>query len=229
MWRIIQSGNSIPMSFIVDPSCEFQAGSVAQLVVRGNTVVAGVSDGTAPIGIIDDNKTRAFSANSWNEQIDIPLPGITPVNGMYLTPYDIKTELKNAYIDASSFEATIPVILNATNGVITIPAGTQLNVDLTGSGSFSGIRLWANYSYRVANVPGDDSTLGSKRVTVWYDKIFFMTDQFETNQTYPVNAPLYVNERGLFTTRLPQADYPVVAIVTRPPGVLSAMVEALWL
>ena len=57
MLRLVQVGNSLPASFICDPSAEFQPGQVAELTVIGNQVMATVSNGTAPIGIIDDIKT----------------------------------------------------------------------------------------------------------------------------------------------------------------------------
>jgi hypothetical protein len=34
---------------------------IGQLGVIGNNIVCGVSDGTAPLGIIDDIKVRAFT------------------------------------------------------------------------------------------------------------------------------------------------------------------------
>jgi hypothetical protein len=58
MLRIVQTGNSLPFSFPVAPSDEFQPGQIAQLKAFGNNVVCGVSDGICPIGIIDDVKTN---------------------------------------------------------------------------------------------------------------------------------------------------------------------------
>ena len=64
MFRIIQVGNALPFSYPVDPAAEFEPGMLAQLTLSGNQVVCGVSDGTAPIGIIDEMKKNAFSATS---------------------------------------------------------------------------------------------------------------------------------------------------------------------
>lgn len=54
MLRLIQVGASLPFSYPVDPTSTFQSGQIAQLKLIGNEIVCGVSDGTAPLGIIDD-------------------------------------------------------------------------------------------------------------------------------------------------------------------------------
>lgn len=201
---------------------------VAELVVIGNQIMATVSNGTAPLGIIDDIKTRAFTNVSWNEEIYVPAVGVNS-NGRLVTPIDVKAELKKPNVLASSFTSTVNVVLNATNGVVTFLAGTPLNIDLTGSGSFNGIKAVVNYTYQVANVPGDDSTVGSGRMTVWFNRMFAQTDQYETNQQYPVRANLFVSELGFLTTRRPSAIHPAVAMVTAPPTPMNTMIEFLYL
>lgn len=226
----MQVGSSLPISFIVDPSAEFQPGSVGQMTVIGNTVMCTVSDGTAPIGIIDDIKTRAFTQVSWSEVTIVPAMGITDPSTMQLvTPVDIKAELKHAYIDPNSFISTVDVELIPTNGVITFLAGTPLNFDLTGSGTPNAIRTVSNYTYQVPNIPGDNSTTGSGRVTIWFSRQWVQSDQFETSQVYPINCNLYVNERGLFTSRRPSPIHPAVAICSSPPSPVSGYLELLWL
>ena len=229
MLRLVQVSNSLPASFICDPSAEFQPGMIAELTVIGNQVMATVSNGTAPIGIIDDIKTRAFTNLSWNEVVIVPAVGVPGPNGQIVTPIDIKAELKKPNIVPSSFTSTVNVVLNPVNGVITFLAGTPLNFDLTGTGQPNAIRTVVNYTYQVANVPGDDSTQGSGRMTVWFNRMFFQTDQYETNQQYPVRANLYVSETGFLTTRRPSSIHPAVAMVTAPPTPLNPMIEALWL
>lgn len=219
----------LPHSFILDPSAEFQPGQIAQLTVVGNAVMASVSNGTAPLGIIDDIRTKAFTNVSWNEIVMVPATGVPGPNNTIITPVDIKVELSNPHIVANSFTSSVKVSLNPINGVITFPAGTQLNFDAIGTGAPNAIRAIVNYTYYVANVPGDDSTSGSGKVTIWYNRMFVQTDQFETNQPYPVNAPLYVSEHGYFTTRKPGPAHPSVAFVTAPPSPMSPMLELLWL
>jgi hypothetical protein len=228
MLRLVQVGNTLPASFICDPSAEFQPGMIAELTVIGNQVMATVSNGTAPIGVIDDIKTRAFTNVSWNEVVIVPAVGVPGPGGQSVTPIDIKAELRRPNIISSSFNSTVNVVLNPTNGVITFLAGTPLNFDLMGTGSPNAIRAIVNYTYQVANIPGDDSTQGSNRMTVWFNRMFFQTDQYETNQQYPVRANLYVSEAGFLTTRRPSTIHPAVAMVTAPPTPMNPMIEVLW-
>ncbi len=227
MLRIVQSGNSLPFSWPVDPNAEFQPGQIAQLNVYNQQIVCGVSDGSAPIGIIDDIKTHAFFTTAIDEVIIVPTLSTT-TNNTLVSAVDIKTELENPHITARSFQADIEVELNAKNGVITIPAGTPLNFDQEGTGTPDSVRVVVSYSYQVPNIPGDDSTQGSGRVTVWFQRIIFQTDQFETNQRYPVGSNLFVSESGLLTTRQPSADHSAVALCTAPPTSIHGALEALW-
>lgn len=223
----MQSGNGLPVSFICDPSAEFQPGQVAELTVIGNQVMATVSNGTAPIGIIDDIKTKAFTNVSWNEVVIVPAMGAVGPGGTLVTPVDIKMELRRPNIVPSSFNSTVNVVLNPINGIVTFVAGTALNFDLNGSGTPNAIRAVVNYTYQVANIPGDDSTQGSGRMTVWFERMFFQTDQYETNQQYPVRANLYVSEVGFLTTRRPSSIHPAIAMVTAPPTPMNPMIEAI--
>lgn len=231
MLRIVQSGNSIPFSYPVDPSAEFQPGQFGQLKSLGNNIVCGVSDGLAPVGIIDDIKTKAFTSNSIDETVVVgPIMGVKNPEGKYVTPTEVKTELENPNVLEHSFVSRdVPVELIARNGVVAFLAGTELNVDLDGDGIPDGIRTVVSYSYQVPNIPGDDSTIGSGRVTVWFSRIIFQTDQYETTQIYPLNAPLFINEEGKLTTRQPSKKYPGVGIVTGPPTAVLGSLEAMLL
>jgi len=228
MLRLVQVGNTLPASFICDPSAEFQPGQIAELTVIGNQVMATVSNGTAPIGVIDDIKTKAFTNVSWNEVVIVPAVGVLDGSGTLVTPVDIKAELKKPNVVPSSFNSTVNVFLNPINGVITFLAGTPLNFDLMGTGQPNAIRTIVNYTYQVANIPGDDSTQGSGRMTVWFNRMFFQTDQYETNQQYPVRANLFVSETGFLTTRKPSPIHPAVGMVTAPPTPMNSMIEVLW-
>lgn len=230
MFRLIHAAGAQPYSFIVDPSAEFEPGQVAQLSVFGNQTVCGVSDGSMPIGIIDDMKKNAFSAVSVDEVITIPVESVMGGGGQLVSVRDVKAELDYPHISINSFMSNpLDVALNAKNGVITFLAGTPLNYSLSGSGVPDSFRTVVNYRYQIPNIPGDDSTASSGRVTVWFNKMFLQTDQYETNQRYPLNAPLFVNESGLFTTRRVQPDYPSVAIVTATPSSTLTTLELLWM
>lgn len=218
MLRLVQIGNSLPLSLPVDPNAEFQPGMFAQLNVMGNNVVCGVSDGTAPLGIIDDVKTSAFTAPSIDEIVIAgPIAGVLN-GGVLVAPNDVKAELENPNVMASSFMSNpVDVELIPRNGVIVFIAGTPLNFDADGDGIPDSIRTRVNYTYQVPNVPGDDSTQGSGHVTVWFQRGLFQTDQFETNARYPINASLFVSETGKLTTRQPTESHPGVAITTETP------------
>lgn len=229
MLRILFAGNALPYSLPVDPNAEFQPGMAAQLTLFGNQVVCGVSDGSAPIGIIDDVKTNAFSSVSIDEVVIAPAVGVES-NGQLVTPVDIKVELNNPNVTADSFISDpVDIELIPRNGVVVFLAGTPLNYSRTGGSTPDAIRTVVSYSYQIPNVPGDDSTFGSGRVTIWLMRMWFITDQYETNQRYPLNSPLFVNESGLFTTRQISTDYPAVAICTAPPTTMHSGLEAMLL
>ena len=138
-------------------------------------------------------------------------------------------ELANPNVLPSSFASNINVTLNSRNGVITFIAGTVLNFDLLGTGTPNAIRAVVNYRYQIPNIIGDDSTQGSGRVTVWFQRMIAETSVYETNQTYPLNANLFVSELGLLTTRQPTDKHPAVAIVTAPPGSVFGNLQFLFL
>jgi hypothetical protein len=231
MLRLVQTGNSLPFSFPVDPSAEFMPGQIAQLMVMGNNVVCGVSDGTAPVGIIDDIKTKAFSSVSRDEVIIAgPVTGVIGPNNTLVTPVELKSELDNAGIIPGTFVSDpVDVSLNCRNGVVTFLAGTPLNFDLDGDGIPDSIRTVVSYTYQVPNVPGDDSTLGSHRVTVWFQRFIGQTDQYDTTQRYPINQNLFVNSEGKFTSKQPSEFHPGVAIVSGSPSSTFSMLEFIWL
>jgi hypothetical protein len=229
MLRIVQTGNSLPFSYIVDPSAQFEPGQIAQLNASGNQIVCGVSDGRFPIGIIDDIRTRSFSAPAWNEVVIVSVDSPNTVNGVLVSPIEIKQELANPNVVQTSFTSTVSCTLNPRNGVVTFLAGTPLNFDLTGSGMPNAIKAVVNYRYQVPNIIGDDSTAGSGRITVWFQRMIASTTCYETNQTYPLNANLFSSETGLFTTRMPFENAPTIAIVTGPPSPMQGSLEFLWL
>lgn len=227
--KIVQIGNAIPVSYPVDPTAEFEPGMVAQLYLRGNNLVCGVSDGRAPFGIIDDFKTRAFTAPSIDEEVIAPAPAINQ-GGQLVTPVDVKWELRNPNVIPSSFiTSPVDVALIPRNGMIVFPAGTPLNFDLDGDGTPDSIRTIVSYTYQIPNVSGDDSTMASGKVTVWFQRGIFQTDMYETNQRYPLNSLLFISETGRFTTSQPSDDYPGVAMVTGPPTAAFGTLELLWL
>jgi hypothetical protein len=231
MLRLIAAGQALPFSWPVDPSCHFEPGMIAQLTTIGNQVMATVSNGTAPIGIIDDIKTKAYTNTAWDETvITRPLVGIPGPNNTIVSPYDIKLELNNPNVVPNSFiSIPVDVQLIPRNGVVIFPAGTVLNYDLLGTGTPNAIKTNVRYAYQVPNIIGEDSTYASQRVTIWYERIIAESNKFETNQIYPVNANLFVSEEGLLTSRQPFPNSPCVALVTGCPNALISTFQFMWL
>jgi hypothetical protein len=201
---------------------------VAQLKVLGNEITCGVSDGTAPLGIIDDVNTSAFTAPVTDEVVIVPVVAVSD-GYQLIAAVDTKQELQFSNIVRSSFVADVEgLTLNDINGVITVAAGTPLNFDQDNDGILDAVRTIVSYTYRIPNIPGDNTTVGSGRITVWIDRGIFETDQFDTTQRYVVNATLFVNEEGLLTTSQPTASHPGVGMVTGPPTGIIQTLEFVW-
>lgn len=230
MLRVVHAGTSLPASFPLDPTAEFEPGMIAQLKVIGNDIICGVSDGTAPLGIIDDIRTKAFTKNQIDELVEIKVNSTElDGNGQIVNSDDSFGFLQFSNLIESSFTSTIAVVLNPVNGVIIVPAGTPLNYDSDGDSVFDSFKIIVNYTYRIPNQPGDDSTIGSGRITVHYNRGFYATDQFDTKQNYALNATLYVGLDGKLTTKQPTSNHPGVAVVTGPPASTNSTLEFLWL
>ena len=229
MLRLIQIGNSLPVSFPVDPTSVFQPGQIGQLKVIGNEIVCGISDGTAPFGIIDDINTSAFTAPVTDRVVIMPAIGMLDAYGQFLSVMEVMAPI-HPNVVRSSFTADIPgLILNDENGLVIAPAGTPLNYDSDGDNVLDSIRTVVNYVYRIANIPGDNTTIGSGRITLWFMRGIFETDQFDTRQRYVVNATLFVNGEGLLTTEQPTPAHPGIAMVSGPPSGITPSLEFLWL
>lgn len=228
--KLVQVGNALPVSYPVDSSSVFEPGAIAQLKLFGQDIVAGLSDGLAPLGILDDSRTSAFTKPSFGETVVIKCTGILDAYGRWISTTDAKQELLNAGVVASSFVADYEdLVLNPINGVLMAPAGSILNFDSDGDGKPDSIRTIVDYVYTVPGLPGEDTTVGSNRVTIWITRGLYATDQFDTTQKYPLNAALFVNEEGKLTTKQATPNHPAVAMVTGPPSALMASLEFLWL
>jgi len=230
MLKVIHTGNALPMSLSVDPTAEFEPGMFAQLGLIGNDIVAGISDGTAPLGIIDDVRTNAFTKPQVDEIVIVDAQSSTiDGNGKRVSTVDVTGVLEFPNIIENSFTATISVILNVVNGIITIPAGTELNYDADGDGENDSFRVVTNYIYRIAGKPGDDTTVGSGRVTIHYQRGIYATDQFDTTQVYPINCTLFVGLDGKLTSAQPTDTHPGVALCTGPPSAAIGTLEFMLL
>lgn len=230
MLKVIHTGNALPMSLSVDPTAEFEPGMFAQLGLIGNDIVAGISDGTAPLGIIDDVRTNAFTKPQVDEIVIVDGQSSTiDGNGKRVSTVDVTGVLEFPNIIENSFTSTISVILNVVNGIITIPAGTELNYDADEDGENDSFRIITNYIYRIAGKPGDDTTVGSGRVTIHYQRGIYATDQFDTTQVYPINCTLFVGLDGKLTSAQPTDAHPGVALCTGPPSAAIGTLEFMLL
>ena len=230
MLKVIHSGNALPMSLSVDPTAEFEPGMFAQLGLIGNDIVASISDGTAPLGIIDDVRTNAFTKAQIDEVIVIDSQASeVDDNGNRVSSVEVTGVMEFPNVIETSFTSTISVVLNVVNGVVTVPAGTELNHDADGDGTFDSFRIIVNYIYRVAGKPGDDTTVGSGRVTIHYQRGIYATDQFDTTQIYPVNCTLYVGLDGKLSSSQPTDNHPGVAICSGPPSAAIGTLEFMLL
>lgn len=230
MLRTIQVGNSLPFSYPVDPTSTFQPGNIGQLKLIGNDIVVGLSDGLAPLGIIDDIRTTAFTQTVVDEIIIIPGVNVYTDGYSFFTGSDSKQELANASIVQSSFISDYEgLILNKRNGIITLPMYSRLNWDSDGDGRYDSVKAICNYVYQVPNLPGDDTTLGSNRVTIWFQRGIFSTDQFDSLARYPLGAVLFVSSDGKLTTRQPTVNHPGIGMVTGPPSAINGTLEFLWM
>ncbi len=230
MLKIIHAGNAMPLSIAVDPTAEFEPGMFAQLGLIGNDTVASVSDGTAPMGIIDDVRTTAFTKTQIDEVILINVAAsVIDENGNRVNVEDVTGVLEFPNVIEDSFTSTVGVVLNSVNGIVTVPAGSELNYDSDGDGINDSFNIVVNYIYRVAGRPGDDTTIGSGRITIHYQRGIYATDQFDTTQVYPLNANLYVGLDGKLTSRQPTESHPGVAICTGPPSASIGTIEFMLL
>lgn len=230
MLKPLQVGLSRPISYSLDPNAVFQPGMIAQMKKVGNEVVLGVSDGTAPFGIIDDVRDTAHIRPAIDEIVIIRAASIAHDGYDYVLGAEAMQTLENANIVDSSWVADYAgLTLNSVNGVVVAPAGTVLNYTLPDSATPNAIKVKVRYSYYVPNLPGDDSTGGSGKITAWFMRGIFQTDQYETTAPYEINSPLFVSPNGKLTTEQTLENQPAVAMCLVPPTALDSMLEFLWM
>jgi len=210
----------------VDPTAQFEAGQIGGLTQIGNDVFATVADGVTiqPFGIIDDTKTEAFSQPVIDEVVHIPSVTTIDGYGTLISSMDVMGMLKETDIVESSFEANMDLILDSKHGVITVPAGSQINYEFPDG--TPGFEVVASYTFKIADFPGEDTTAGSQLMTLHFARGIFSTDQYDTTAQYVVNDNLFCGIDGKFTTK---ENGVVVGMVITPPSSLIGTVMFLWL
>ena len=210
----------------VDPTIQFEAGQIGGLTQIGNDVFGTLADGVQiqPFGIIDDTKTEAFSQPVIDEVVHIPTVITWDGYGCPVSSTDVMGMLKETNIIESSFQANIDLILDTKHGVITVPAGSEVNYEFPDG--TPGFEVVASYHFKIADFPGEDTTAGSQLLTLHFARGIFSTDQFDTTAQYIVNDNLFCGVDGKFTTK---ENGVVVGMVIVPPSSLVGTVMFLWL
>jgi len=201
---------------------------IAGLIEMGGDIFVSVSDGcnVPPIGIIDDVKTEAFSKPSMDERVFIAATGVSDGYGNLISTVDVMGFLNSTNIIPSTFVSSMDVLLNPRNGVVQVPAGSILNQVDPGDPHKTGFEVFVSYAYQIPDLPGEDTTAGSGKVSVHIFRGIYSTDQFDPVVEYPLMAPLFCGRDGRVTT---EPNGPIVAIVTAPPSVLINEIEFMWL
>ena len=219
--------NPLVWSAPVDPSATFEAGQIAGLIEINGELFITVSNGTAipPIGIIDDNKIRAFTGTSIDE-IQIVPAASTNVGGTLVSSVDVMGSLIETNIIDSSFTANIGVVLNPKKGTFIIPAGTPLNYEDVTSGVM-GFEVVASYRFKIVDFPGNDTTDGSGQISIHFNRGIFTTNIFDTLTVYQPGSPLFVDNEGKLTAQ--ETGSPMVAIALQPSTSVSNELMFMWL
>lgn len=209
----------------VDPSARFEAGMIAGLIEINGEIFVTVSDGNKipPIGVIDDNKTTAFTGTVVDELQIVQAP-TNVVGGVLVSTQAVMGALDETNIIDSSFTSNLDINLNPKKGTFIVPAGTPVNYD---DGSIIGFQLTASYRFQIVDFPGDDSTDGSGQISIHFNRGIFVTNIFDTLATYGPGQPLFVDSEGKLTSQETQS--PVVAIALQPSSALNNELMFMWL
>lgn len=217
----------------VDPAVTFEAGQVGMLAVDalGNTVLTLA--GTKPLGLLDDNKTAAFTQPVIGEVHSVaPTAGATWLanNANIVTDSELVFLLSSTgAVAATSVKPTDYTATSYTNGLFTVTAAGNIDtaapyLDTDGDTVADSVNIMIQYQFAVPGVSGSDSTLGSGLVTLWFQRGEFSVSVYDTATTYAVNDKLFVGDGlaasaplGTLTVDARTANPQVVGIVTQPP------------
>ena len=209
----------------IDPSATFEAGQIAGLIEINGELFVTVSDGHSipPIGVIDDNKTSAFTGTVVDEVQIVPAP-VQEVNGVLISTIDVMGGLAETNLLESTFTANVDIILNPKKGTFIVPAGTPVNYD---DGTTIGFEVVSSYRYSIVDFPGDDSTDGSGQISIHFNRGIFTTNVFDTLATYAPGQPLFVDAEGKLTSQ--ETNGPMVAIALQPSSAINNELLFMWL
>lgn len=219
--------NPLVWSAPVDPSAQFEAGQIAGLIEINGELFVTVCNGTTipPIGIIDDNKTKAFTGTAIDEIQIVPATP-TNVGGRLVSTVDVMGSLAETNILDTTFTANLDVVLNPKKGTFIIPAGTPLNFEDTDTGVM-GFEVVASYRFKIVDFPGNDTTDGSGQIAIHFNRGIFTTNIFDTLSVYQPGSPLFVDSEGKLTAQ--ETGSPMVGIALQPSTSVSNELMFMWL
>lgn len=190
--------------FNVDPSATFEAGQVGQLrldAASGNGVVGLAT--TKPLGLIDDNKTAAFTQPIVGEvHAVMTAAGATWLtnNANLVSGSDLAFLLSSTgAVTATLAKPTDYTATSYTNGLFTVTAGGAIAtdapyLDTNGDGVADSVNVAIQYMFAVPGVSGVDSTLGSGLVTLHVFRGEFAISVYDTATTYAYSDKLAVGD-----------------------------------
>ena len=172
-----------PLSLAVAPTITFRPGMIGQLDATSTIIL---TDGTFPIGFLDDNKLTTYHRKIVDEAV--VLTGVVASNLLHSNLTALAFKVTNA--------AGTIVYTNIADYTVNIVNGTIQRTAL--STIVTGATVLVTYEYQlptaesVSSQPsGSDDTAGSGKVAVWNAAGIYGTDQYDVTRTYAVNECLY--------------------------------------
>jgi hypothetical protein len=202
----------------VDENADIQAGMVAFLTTVAGVVTATVAaSGSVPIGTFWKDAETAFYRTTLetgtfdgNDQV---LLRNSPVRG---TAYIKVTNSGGGTVYTNGTDYTV----NLSNGIVNRVAGGSITAG-------QAVIVWYTYSITARDMQRfgygsnydriPDDTTGSGKIAIVEGWAHVWTDQYDTRQTYTLNAPLRSNAASLWTTQA--TTYPVCGRVIGLPTV----------
>lgn len=192
----------------VDQNVAIQAGMVAFLTTSGGTVVATTAaSGTVPIGTFWKDSAVTYVRSTIESGTFNAGNTINLAKGNVRGTGFIKvTNAAGTVVYTQGVDYTVAT----ANGVVTRLAGGAIAALAT-------VVIWYSYTLQTTQVYWDnvstqwtaaghnydrqpDDTLGSGKITIAEGDAKLYTDQYDVNQTYTLNAPLYSDVNSLWTT-----------------------------
>jgi hypothetical protein len=192
----------------VDTNVNIWAGMVAFLATSGGvTVATTAASGTVPIGTFWKDSALTYVRSTIESGTFSAANTINLSKGNVLGTTFIKV---TSATGATVYTQGVDYTVSTANGVVTRLGGGTIP-------ALGTVSIWYNYVLQSTQVYWDnvstqwtaagqnydrqaDDTLGSGKITVAEGDAKLYTDQYDVNQTYTLNAPLYSNNLSQWTT-----------------------------